>query len=104
MKASVARKHGWRPIVSEAQATALMRRELKRLRNEAQRDVVRMVKAEKWYSEWSARKAVYSYDTLLCIRVGSWYKFTPDFHGRPRLRLLRCNVVDDAKSPVSQSE
>ena len=96
MKASVARKYGWRPIVSEAQAAVLMRRELKRLRSRAQRREAK--KEEVWRYD-----ASYNYERLLNIKVGSWFKFVPKFDGRPVLSLL-CDVVDDEKSPVSQSE
>lgn len=87
MKASVARKYGWRPIVSEAQATVLMRRELKRLRSRAQRRVSKQ-------SEVHRFDASYTYEYLLCIKVGTWYKFVPRFDGRPILSLL-CDVEDD---------
>lgn len=89
MKASVARKYGWRPIVSEAQATVLMRRELKRLRSQYQRR-----HSKKAWPVHSWPQGVYDFSKVLNIKVGSWYKFIANYHGRPILSLL-CDVEDD---------
>jgi len=98
MKASVARKYGWRPIVSEAQATVLMRRQLKKLRSGAQRR-----ESQKSRMEGCWGQTAYNYDGLLRIKVGTWYKFIKQVNGYSALQLL-LNVVDDEKSPVSKGE
>lgn len=59
MKAETLRKYGWKPIVSEAQAHQLLRHELKHHRRFQQKDPQR----------------VWSFNNLLQIKQGNWYKF-----------------------------
>lgn len=53
------RKYGWKPIVSEAQAHQLLRHEIKHRRRFQQKDPQR----------------VWSYEDLLRIKKGNWYKY-----------------------------
>jgi hypothetical protein len=57
MKIETLRKFGWQPIVSEAHAAQLLRRELKHHANWQQRD------PDRW---WDYRR-------LLMIQKGNWY-------------------------------
>lgn len=64
MRVEILRKYGWKPIVSEAQAHQLLRHELKHRQKFQQRDP----------------KRVWSYNYLLSIKKGNWYKHLKNNH------------------------
>ena len=69
MRLELLRKHGWRPIVSDAQATNLLRRELKHHQQHQDRVIG---------SQPPTKPPTYRFETLLQIKKGNWYKFVKD--------------------------
>lgn len=78
MKPETLLKNGWRPIVSEAQAAQLLRRELKQFANQQQR----------------GPDYPLSMRHLLAFKKGNWYKFLRNRKNSPRSILLWRMVPD----------
>lgn len=74
MKPETLRNRGWSPIVSEAQAAQLLRRQIKAMANRQQR-----------HTDYP-----FCMRDLLAFKKGNWYKFLRDSeNGRCRILLWR---------------